>query len=116
MGFEPLTFSAGSPMKRMVPARPWFSMAGFARSAICDRRLAIARHRIIFGIGHDRRPLAVRPCRGESCRHAARSYFDSEAFGLQPVHIPFGRAIFAPRRLGERPDMGVPLRPVAMAL
>ncbi len=89
MGFEPLTFSAGSPMKRMVPrnavllhgrlggecpdkrahaqSRMGIGMAaGKARQALARRSigvgdLAIARHRVIFGIGHDRGALAVGP-------------------------------------------------------
>ena len=87
-----------------------------ARLAPRHRRLAVAGHRIIFGIGHDGGPRPVGPCGGEGGGHAARAFLHRKALGAQALHVPLRRAVFPPRRLGQVPDVAVPRRPVGMSL
>ncbi len=87
-----------------------------ARRSIGGSLLAVARHRIIFGVGHDAWPPAVAPGGGKGGGHAARTLLDVKAFLPQLRHIPFSGAVFAPGRLAKAPDVGIPGRPIVAAV
>ena len=57
MGLEPRTFSAGSPMKRMVPVMPCFSMAALAASAPTSEPMPSAECGSVWPPAKRERPL-----------------------------------------------------------
>ena len=67
-----------------------------ARARLGGGGLTIAGHRVIFGIHAHHRPVATGPLRAKGCGHSARAFLDRKALGPQPLHIPRGRAVFAP--------------------
>ena len=60
-----------------------------ARRLMRDYLLAVARHRVIFGIGAEHR-LPFAPGRQEGGGHVAAALLDSEAFGSQQVDVGLG--------------------------
>ena len=79
-----------------------------ARAARRGRRLTVAGHGVVFGVSRHGGPGAVGPLRCERGGHAAARRLDREAGASQPVDEPRGRAVLAPRGLGEFPDRAMP--------
>src|SRR5918995_1042185 len=59
------------------------------RCAVSRCLLAVARNRVVFGIGHYSWTGARVPSRGEGGRHAARPLLDGKTFRFQLRYIPF---------------------------
>src|SRR5690625_3015341 len=89
-------------MARGIRAEP------LARFAARSGRLAIAGHRVVLGVGEQRRTIAGARLRGEGGGHPGRTLLRLETRRAQTRHVPGGRLVLAPGRLGQVPDVLVP--------
>ncbi len=104
------TAECAQPQCRMrIGMTRGMAMHAFARLFVGHRLLAVAGHRIIFGIARDHRLAGSEP-RAERRRHAGGACLDLEPLLAQQRHIPGSRPVFAPRALMKIPHLGVALR------